>query len=146
MKDDGGRVVRIWGPLLLVAVLVVVFRFADTSGTDSGNVLPAMRSPGSAAAPSVPGGTTRSPDGGFNPLSAYPVAPYAGSPVPNPGAPWGCPPWAGYGWPQPFPRPGEHSGRYWGRGAAEWGAPIGEYGPDTRVDPYWWVAAGEVDR
>ena len=30
-------------------------------------------------------------------------------------------------------------GRYWGSGAAEWGPPIGEYGPDAQVDPYWWV-------
>lgn len=157
MKDDSGRLALFWGPLLLVAVLVAVFRFAETGGGGSGSpgsrdaasdAAPAGHPPVGAAAASGPGGELRGPEGAFGPFPGYPASPraagppsYPGSP-PYPGSP-GCPPWAAYRWAQPFPRPGDHSARYWGRGAVEWGPPIGEYGPDTRIDPYWWVAAGE---
>ena len=154
MADDSGRVIWLWGPLFLVAVLVAAFRFAETAGvvTETGeprgapsSALPASASPGLAATSPMPGAETRPPGGGFAPLPGYPAAPFAAGPAPYPGVP-GCPPWAGYAWPHPFPRPGDHSGRYWGSGAAEWGSPVGEYGPDTQVDPYWWVAAEEADR
>ena len=150
MADESGRVVWLWGPLLLVAVLVAVFQFAETGGVGSEageppSVLPAGLVPGAAMMAPLPGGATRPPVGGFAPHPGYPAAPYAAGPGPYPGMP-ACPPRGAYGWPPSFPRPGDHSGRYWGSGAAEWGPPIGEYGPDTRVDPYWWVAADEDDR
>lgn len=156
MKDDSGRLALLWGPLLLVAVLVVVFRFAETG--DGGSASPASRGEASDAAPaghppggaaataSGPGGEVRGPGDVFGPFPGYPASPRAAGPPPYPGAPW-RPPWEAYRWAQPFlPRPGDHSGRYWGSGAAEWGPPIGEYGPDTQVDPYWWVAAEETER
>ena len=154
MADDSGRVVWLWGPLLLVAVLVAVFRFAETGGVGSetrksrgapSSALPSGSSPGVAGAASVPGGETRPPGGGFAALPGYSATPYAASPAPYSAGPV-CPPWAGYARPHPFPSPGDHSGRYWGSGAAEWGPPIGEYGPDTQIDPYWWVAAEEGGR
>ena len=154
MADDSGRVASLWGPLILVAVLVAVFRVADPGGagpesrnsreTPSGT-LSAGEPPGAAVAAPLPGGATRPPAGGFAPLPGSPGAPFAAGPAPCRGAP-ACPPWASYWPPHPVPRPGDHSGRYWGSGAAEWGPPIGEYGPDTQVDPYWWVAAGEAER
>ena len=147
MKDDSGRLAWVWGPLVLVGLLVVVFQFAETggAGTATGesrgapsSVRPAGPSPGAAGAAPVRAGV-------HGPVPGYPAAPPAVGPAPYAGMP-AYPPWAWYGWPQPFPRPGDHSGRYWGSGAAEWGPPIGEYGPDTQVDPYWWVAAEETDR
>ena len=154
MADSTGRVVWLWGPLFLVAVLVLVFQLGTTGGVDSGageprgapsSALPAGPSPGSAHAVPMSGGEARPPGRVFPPVPGYPPAPYAAGPAPYPGA-GACPPWAMYGWPPSVPRPGDHSGRYWGSGAAEWGPPIGEYGPDTQVDPYWWVAAEETDR
>ena len=154
MKDDSGRIALLWGPLLLVGVLVAVFRFADTGGSGSegrsSRAAPsiagdASRSPGVAGSARLSGGEVRPPPGGFAPAPGYAAPPYAAAPSPYPGTP-GYPPWAGSWWPQPFPRPGDHSGRYWGSGAAEWGPPIGEYGPDTQVDPYWWVSAEEAER
>ena len=149
MKDDSGRLALLWGPLLLVAVLVAVFRFAETGGGDSVN--PSSRGaaegalaahpPGAAATASEPAGGVRGLDGAYGPLPAYPRAAY---PPPYPAGPPGPPPWMGYWWSPQLPRPGDHSGRYWGSGAAEWGPPIGEYGPDTQVDPYWWVAEEEA--
>ena len=154
MADDSGRLVWLWGPLLLVAVLVAVFRYAETdgSGSESGedrrvapsSSLPTGPSPGAAVTAAMPEAATRAPGGTFAPRPGYPAVPYAAGPAPYPGAPV-CPPWAADR-PPPYPRPGDHSGRYWGRGAPEWGPPIGEYGPDTRVDPYWWVSAEEADR
>ena len=149
MADESGRVVWVWGPLLLVAVLVGVFQFAETGGVGSEagetrsappSALATGQVSGGAAMAPPPGGEMRPPVGGFAPYSGYPAGPYAAAPAPYPEAPV-CPPWA---WPHSFPRPGDHSGRYWGSGAAEWGPPIGEYGPDTQVDPYWWVAAEEA--
>ena len=150
MKDDSGRLALLWGPLLLVAVLVAVFRFAETGGGDpvspasrsaAAGGVPAAHPPGAAATasePVGPAGGVRGLDGAYGPFPAYPRAAY---PPPYPAGPPGPPPWA---WaPQP-PWPGDHSGRYWGSGAAEWGPPIGEYGPDTQVDPYWWVAEEEA--
>ena len=150
MADESGRVVWLWGPLLLVAVLVAVFQFAETGGVGSEageppSALAAGEVSGAAAMSPPPGGATRPPAGGFAPHPGYPPAPYAAGPGPYPGMQT-FPPWGAYGWPPSFPRPGDHSGRYWGGGAAEWGPPIGEYGPDTRVDPYWWVTAEEDDR
>ena len=154
MKDDSGRIAWLWGPLLLVAVLVLVFRLGATGGAGSGpgeprgvaaRALPAGSSPGAPVAAPMPEGDTRVPGSVFPPVSGYPPAPYAAGPVPWPGA-GACPPWAMYGWPPSFPRPGDRSGRYWGSGAAEWGPPIGEYGPEAQVDPYWWVAGEEADR
>lgn len=151
MADDSGRVVWLWGPLLLVAVLVLVFRLSESGGVGSetggerraapASALPANPPPRAVTAAPMPGGETR-PPGTFTPHTGYPTAPYMTGPAPYPGAP-GYPPW---GWPHAFPRPGDHSGRYWGMGAAEWGPPIGEYGPDTEVDPYWWVTAEETER
>ncbi len=146
MKDDSGRLALLWGPLLLVAVLVAVFRLAETGSGDSASPpsrgatadgAPAAHPPGAAATVSGPAGEVRGRHGAYGPFPAYPRA---ACPPPSPG----YPPWAEYRWAQPYPRPGDHSGRYWGSGAAEWGPPIGEYGPDTRVDPYWWVAAEEA--
>ena len=154
MADDSGRVASLWGPLILVAVLVAVFRFADPGGAapEGRNsqeapprAFPAGQPSGAAGTAPLPGGATRPPAGGFAPLPGYPGAPVAAGPAPYPGVP-ACPPSASYWPPNPVPRPGDHSGRYWGSGAAEWGPPIGEYGPDTQVDPYWWVAAEEADR
>ena len=154
MADDSGRVASLWGPLILVAVLVAVFRVADPGGAGPesrssretpSSTLPARQPSGAAGTAPLPGGEARPPAGGFAPLPGYPGAPVAAGPGPYPGAP-ACPPWASCWSAHPVPRPGDHSGRYWGSGAAEWGPPIGEYGPDTQVDPYWWVAAGEADR
>ena len=151
MADGSGRVAWLWGPLLLVAVLVAVFRFAEIGGGEAAtgeprgapsSALPAGQDSGAAAMPPVSGGEARAPGGVFAPVPGFPPAPYAAGPAPYPGAPV-CPPW---GWPHSVPLPGDHSGRYWGGGAAEWGPPIGEYGPDTRVDPYWWVAAEGADQ
>ena len=151
MKDDSGRLALLWGPLLLAAVLVAAFRFAETGsgdpvapssrGTAAADGAPAAHPPGAAATASGPAGEVRGLHGAYGPYPAYPRAAY---PPPYPEPP-GYPPWAAYRWAQPYPRPGDHSGRYWGSGAAEWGPPIGEYGPDTRVDPYWWVAAEEAE-
>ena len=149
MKDDSGRLALLWGPLLLAAVLVAAFRIAETGS--GGPVRPASRGaaadgapaahpPGASATASGPAGEVRGHHGAYGPYPAYPRAAY---PPPYPEPP-GYPSWAAYRWAQPYPRPGDHSGRYWGSGAAEWGPPIGEYGPDTRVDPYWWVAAEEA--
>ena len=152
MADVSGRVVWLWGPLFLVAVLVLVFQLGATDGIDSGtgeaggtssSAPRAGPSPGAALAAPMPEGEARAPGGAFPPVPGYPPAPYPAGPAPYPGA-GACPPWAMYGWPPSYPRPGDHSGRYWGSGAAEWGPPVGEYGPDTRVDPYWWVAAEEA--
>ncbi len=157
MKDDSGRLVWLWGPLLLVAVLVAIFRFAETGGGDSAS--PAPRGAASDAAPAVhppgaasawgagagAGGEVRGPDRASGAFPGVPANPCAPGPASYPVAP-GCPPWTAYRWAQPFPRPGDHSGRYWGGGAVEWGPPIGEYGPDTQVDPYWWVAPEEDGR
>ena len=158
MKDDSGRIALLWGPLLLVAVLVLVFQLGAIGGVGSGagagageprgapsSARPAGPPPGSARTAPMSGGEARPTGSVFAPASGYPPAPYAAGPAPYPGA-GACPPWAMYGWPPSFPRPGDHSGRYWGGGAAEWGPPIGEYGPETRVDPYWWVAAEEAGR
>ena len=154
MKDDSGRVAWLWGPLFLVALLVVVFRFAEIGGVGfetgdsrggSSSPIPAGPSPGAALAAPMSGGEARPPGGVFAPVPGVPPAPYAAGPAPYPGV-GACPPWAGYGWPPSYPRPGDHSGRYWGSRAAEWGPPVGEYGPETRVDPYWWVAAEDTDR
>ena len=155
MKDDSGRVALLWGPLLLVAVLVAVFRFAETGGAGPASpepraaasaALPAGHPPGAAVTTDQrPGGEARPPYGGAGPFPGYPAAPFAAGRAPYPGAP-ACPPWSAYWWGLPAPRPGDHSGRYWGAGAPAWGPPLGEYGPDTQVDPYWWVAAGEADR
>ena len=154
MADDSGRVVWLWGPLLLVAALVAVFRFAETGGADSAtgeprgaasSALRAGTSPGAAVASPMRGGEVWPAGDGFTRHPGHPAVPYATGPAPYPGAP-GCPPWTGYAWPQSFPRPGDHPGRYWGGGAPEWGPPIGAYGPDTQVDPYWWVAVKEADR
>ena len=49
MKDDSGRLALFWGPLLLVAVLVAVFRFAETGG--GGSASPGSRDAASDAAP-----------------------------------------------------------------------------------------------
>ena len=35
MADGSGRVVWLWGPLLLVAVLVATFQFAETGGGEA---------------------------------------------------------------------------------------------------------------
>ena len=152
MADNSGRVVWLWGPLLLLAVLVAVFRFAETGsvGPEDGEARRAAPSSAHADGPTEgtvatarsPGGEMRLPGGGFAPYRGYEAAPYAAGHVPYHGIP-GVPPWA---WPYSYPRPGDYSGRYWGGGAAEWGPPVGEYGPDTEVDPYWWVAAEEADR
>ena len=144
MADESGRVAWLWGPLLLVAVLVAVFQFAETTGVGSEageppSALIAGEVSGAAAMSPPPGGAVRPPAGSFAPNPGYPAPSLAAGPVPYPGMST-CPPWGAYGWPPSFPRPGDHAGRYWGGGAAEWGPPIGEYGPDTRVDPYWWVA------
>lgn len=160
MKVDSGWLVWPWGPLVLVAALVVVFRFAEPGGGGAASpATPDASAPGAdvvpppsvrpsgagATAPPPPaasgaGGEVRGFAGPSGPSPWYP----AESP-PYPGGP-GRPPWAAYRWAEPFPRPGDHSGRYWGGGAAEWGPPIGEYGPDTQVDPYWWAPAEETDR
>jgi len=144
MADESGRVAWVWGPLLLVAVLVAVFQFAEIGGVGSGAEEPRGMPP--SALPAEPSlgvaVSAPAPVDAFRQMPGYPGAPYTAGPMPYPGAP-GCPPW---GWPHSFPRPGDHSGRYWGGGAAEWGPPIGEYGPDTQVDPYWWVAAEETDQ
>ena len=154
MADVPGRVVWLWGPLFLVAVLVLVFQLGAIGGVGSGagkprgaasSALPAGPSPGAPVAAPMPEGDTRAPGSVSAPVSGYPPGPYAAGPAPYPGA-GACPPWAMYGWPPSFPRPGDHSGRYWGSGAAEWGPPIGEYGPEAQVDPYWWVAGDEDDR
>ena len=150
MADESGRVVWLWGPLLLLAILVVAFQFAETGGVGSEageapSELDAGEISGAAAMPPPPRGAIRPSAGGFAPHPGYPAAPYAAEPVPYPGMP-ACPPWGAYGWPPSLPWPGDHSGRYWGSGAAEWGPPIGEYGPDADVDPYWWVATEEADR
>ena len=145
MKVDSGWLVWPWGPLVLVAALVAAFRFAEPGGGGSAS----PPSPGADVAPppppaaSGPGGEARGVEGAFGPSG--PSSWYPAEPPPYPGGP-GRPPWAAYRWAEPFPRPGDHSGRYWGSGATEWGPPIGEYGPDTRVDPYWWVAAEETER
>lgn len=150
MNDNSGRIAWVWGPLLLLALLVVVFQFAEVGGAGPGageprgtpsNALSANPSPGAAVGAPSRDGEARLPGEGFAPHPGYPAVPYAAGPVPYPGMP-GCPPW---GWPHSYPRPGDHAGRYWGGGAAEWGPPIGEYGPDAKVDPYWWVAAAEED-
>ena len=155
MKDDSGRLVWLWGPLLLVAVLVAIFRFAETGGGESASpaprdaasdAAPAVHPPGAAAAWGAgAGGEVRGPDRASGAFPGVPANPCAPGPASYPVAP-GCPPWTAYRWAQPFPRPGDHSGRYWGGGAVEWGPPIGEYGPDTQVDPYWWVAPEEDGR
>ena len=154
MADDSGRVALLWGPLILVAVLVTVFRFADPgeAGPESrsprevpSSALPVGQPPGSGVTAPIPGGAPRAPDADFAPLPGYPAVPFAAGPAPYAGAPV-CPPWAAYWPPNPLPRPGDRSSRYWGSGATEWGPPIGEYGPDTQVDPYWWAAAGEAER
>ena len=147
MADESGRVAWLWGPLLLVAVLVAVFQFAETGGVGSEageppNALAADEVSGAAAMFLPPGSAMRPPAGDFAPHPGYPAAPYPAGPASYSGMP-GWPPWA---WPHSYPRPGDHSGRYWGVGAAEWGPPIGEYGPDTQVDPYWWVAAEEAEQ
>jgi len=157
MKDNSGRIAWLWGPLLLVAVLILAFRLGATGGTgeaDSGagevrsaasSALPAGPSSGAPVAAPMPQGDMRAPVPGrvFPPVPGYPPAPYAAGPASYPGA-GACPPWAMYGWPTSFPRPGDHPGRYWGSGAAEWGPPIGEYGPEAQLDPYWWVAVEEA--
>ena len=155
MADDSGRVVWLWGPLLLVAVLVAVFRFAETGGTGSeraearrgapSSTNPAVPSPEASVTALMPGGETRPAGDGLVRHPGYAAAPYMAGPAPY-AAMRGHPPWAVHPWPHAFPRPGDHSSRYWGSGAAEWGPPIGEYGPDTQVDPYWWVTAEEADR
>ena len=154
MADGSGRVVWLWGPLLLVAVLVATFQFAETGGGEAetgeprgtpSSALPAGPSPGGTAALPLRDGDVRRAHDGSAPYPGYPPVPFAAGPAPYPGA-GACPPWAMYGWPPSFPRPGDRSGRYWGSGAAEWGPPIGEYGPDAQVDPYWWVAAEEADQ
>ena len=154
MADSYGRVVWLWGPLFLVAVLVLVFQLGATGGIDSRTGKPRVTSSGELSAGSSPGaavtlpsrgGGVRRAHDGFAPFSGYPPATLAAGPVPYPGAAT-CPPWTGYGWPASVPRPGDHSGRYWGSGAAEWGPPIGEYGPDAEIDPYWWVAAEDTDQ
>lgn len=142
MKVDSGWLVWPWGPLVLVAALVAVFRFAEPGGGGAASPAPPVPAPGADVVPPPPaasgaGGEVR----GF----AGPSPWYPAEPPPYPGGP-GRPPWAAYRWAEPFPRPGDHSGRYWGSGAAEWGPPIGEYGPDTQVDPYWWAPAEEIDR
>ena len=155
MKVDSGWLVWPWGPLVLVAALVAAFRFAEPGDGVSASppapgadvVPPSVRPAGADVAPppaaSGPGGEVRGFEGAFGPSG--PSSWYPAEPPPYPGGP-GRPPWAAYRWAEPFPRPGDHSGRYWGSGAAEWGPPIGEYGPDTQVDPYWWVAAEETER
>ena len=150
MADESGRVVWLWGPLLLVVVLVAVFQFAETGGAGSEageppSALAAGEVSGAAAISPPPGGATTPATGGFAPHPGYPVPSLAAGCVPYP-AMLACPPWGAYGRPPSLPWPGDRSGRYWGDGAAEWGPPIGEYGPDTRVDPYWWVAADEDDQ
>ena len=155
MGDDSGRLVWIWGPLILMGVLVLVFRIA---GDDAG-VAATAEVPGSeSGVPSSPAvsGSAAGPRGvqesrhGFSsgqaPRYAYPFPPGPGphpaarGPVPR------YPAWAGPAYPPPYPWPGDHSARYWGTEPSEWGPPIGEYGPDAEVDPYWWVepeASGE---
>ena len=150
MADVSGRVAWLWGPLFLVALLVLVFRLGATGGVGAGeprgaasSALPAGPSQGAAVAAPTLEGSTRSPGSVFAPVPGVPPAPYAAGPAPYPGA-GACPPWAMYGWLPSYPRPGNHSGRFWGSEAAEWGPPVGEYGPDTRVDPYWWVGVEEA--
>ena len=152
MADDSGRLVLLWGPLLLVGVLIVVFRFAETDPVAPAspeteavraNAHPSGRSPEAAGGSLRPGWEIRPPDDGYDPGSGYPMAPPVAGPAPCWGAPM-CPPWTALWWHQPFPRPGDHSNRYWGAGAPEWGPPLGEYGPSTGVDPYWWVPPQET--
>ena len=143
MKVDSGWLVWPWGPLVLVAALVAVFRFAEPGGGGAASPATPVPAPGVDVVPpptSGAGGEVRGFAGPSGPPPWYPA-----EPPPYPGGP-GRPPWAAYRWAKPFPRPGDHSGRYWGSGAAEWGPPIGEYGPDTQVDPYWWVPAEKADR
>ena len=147
MGDDSGRLMWIWGPLVLVGVLVLVFRIA---GDDSGvPVTPGMPESGEGApsSTSVPGSAANrhGVNDGAHPSSdrppgyAYPLPP---DPRPHPAARGPAPrhpSWAGHAHPPPYPWPGDHSGRYWGVEPTQWGPPIGEYGPDAQVDPYWWV-------
>ena len=155
MKDNSGRIVWLWGPLLLVLMLILAFRLGAPGGVESGagevwsaapGAPPAGPSPVAPVAAPTPQGGMRALGRGFPPVPGYLPAPYAAGPAPYPGA-GACPPWAAmYGWPASYPPPGDHPGRYWGSGPAEWGPPIGEYGPEAQIDPYWWVAvegAGE---
>ncbi len=161
MGDDSGRLAWLWGPLVLVGVLVAVFQLAGTTGdapragpgaetahadAPSSRLAPDSRvAPDGAAASRGPDGGLGSSAPGFHPGPGYPPALGAAGPTPC-WAPSSCSPGAGFWWPQPFPRPGDHSDRYWGMGAAEWGPPIGEYGPDAQVDPYWWVPPLKAER
>ena len=129
MADESGRVVWLWGPLLLVAVLVAVFQFAETGGvgSESGeppSALVAGEISGAAAMPPPPGGTTRPSDGGFAPAPpGTPPAPYAAGPVPVPRnaglSTLGGVRVAAF----VTLGPGDHSGRYWGGGRGGVGAP-----------------------
>ena len=92
MADESGRVAWLWGPLLLVVVLVAVFQFAETGGVGSEageppSTLAAGEVSGAAAVALPPGGATRPAAGGFAPHPGYPAAPYAAGPVPCPGMP-----------------------------------------------------------
>ena len=150
MADVSDRVMWIWGPLALLGVLIVVFRLADTGAPEAGGgsddaarAIALSAAPGSAPAAGRPPADGRA-------LASRSLPPQWESPaypaVAGPPSCWeasaACPPWAGYWSPPRFPRPGDHSGRYWGTGSPEWGPPIGEFGPNAQVDPYWWVQPG----
>ena len=100
MKDDSGRLALLWGPLLLVAVLVAVFRLAETGSGDpvpppsrgaTADGAPAAHPPGAAATASGPAGEVRGLHGAYGPFPAYPRAAYP----PQYPKPPGYPPWAG---------------------------------------------------
>ena len=146
MADDSGRLMLMWGPLVMVGVLVLVFRLADSDPPDPGSVaggaVPA--STASARAESTPvAGPRRARELELPPATPHPGFDYPGTqraayPASCAVAP-ACAPWMAHRSTPWFPPPGDHAGRYWGTGAAEWGPSIGEYGPNAEVDPYWWV-------
>ena len=145
MADDSGRLMLMWGPLVLLGVLILVFRFAESDRPETGSVAKGAAPASTASARPVPVSVAdrrRAGELALPPLTPHPGFDYPGTPrAADPAscaiAP-ACPPW-GAQRSTPWFQPGDHAGRYWGTGAAEWGPPIGEYGPNAEVDPYWWV-------
>ena len=146
MADVSDRVMWIWGPLVLLGVLVLIFRLADTDAPEAGGGSDdAASAIAPLAAPVSTSVVVRPPADGralasrsLPPRWESPAYPAAAGPPSWWEAP-ACPPWTGC-WSAPrFARPGDHSGRYWGTESPEWGPPIGEFGPNAQVDPYWWV-------
>ena len=146
MADDSGRLMLMWGPLVLLGVLVLVFRLAEFDRPDPGSVAGGT-APASTASPRTEptpvADPRRAEDHALPPATSHPGFDYPGTPraaaLASCAVAPACPPWVVHRSTPRFPQPGDHAGRYWGTGAAEWGPPIGEYGPNAEVDPYWWV-------